>query len=52
MRLTPQIDVEYTADVLFIMLDPRTIHFQLTARAYDAERITNGLIALLQHLLG
>ena len=51
LRLSPQIDVEYAADVFFIMLDPRTIHFQLTARAYDSARITNGLIAVLQHLL-
>ena len=51
LRIDPQVDVEYTTDVLFIMLDPRTIHYQLEARGYDAERITAALTDLLRHIL-
>ncbi len=52
LRLNPAIDVEYAADVLFVMLDPRTIHYQLTARRYSAERIANALNAVLRQLIG
>ncbi len=50
LRLNPQIDADYSADVLFIMLDPRTIHYQLETRGYDAARINTALINLLHQL--
>ncbi len=50
-RLKLPIDVEYTADMLFVMLDPRTIHFQTTARGYSFERIADSLVAVLDRLV-
>lgn len=49
-RINPRIDVEYTTDVLFVMLDPRTIHYQITSRRYSEAHIADGLIAMLQRL--
>lgn len=49
-RVNPQVDVEYTADMLFVMLDPRTIHFQVTERGYNFERIASALITILHRL--
>jgi AcrR family transcriptional regulator len=51
MRINPRIDVEYTADVLFVMVDPRTVYFQISTRDYHVERITSSLLALLPRLL-
>jgi AcrR family transcriptional regulator len=51
LRINPRIDVDYTADVLFVMLDPRTIYFQMTTRGYDTERIASGLCNLLKRLI-
>lgn len=50
-RINPTLDVDYTADVVFVMLDPRTIHYQLTARGYSQERIADGLIAAVDRLI-
>jgi len=52
LRINPRIDVDYTADLLFVMLDPRTVHFQVTARGYSTERITDGLTTVLRRLIG
>lgn len=52
MRLRPAIDVEYAADVLFVLLDPRTIHFQVAHRGYLVDRVEAGLLATLEHLIG
>ena len=49
-RIAPQVDVEYTSDMLFVMLDPRTIHFQLTVRGYSYERIGDALVSILRQL--
>ena len=51
LRINPRIDVDYTADLLFVMLDPRTVHFQVTARGYSAERISDGLTTILRRLV-
>ncbi|HVU12033.1 MAG TPA: helix-turn-helix domain-containing protein [Phototrophicaceae bacterium] len=51
LRLKPQVDVEYTTDMLFVMLDPRTIHYQLSGRGYSFERIADALVAILDRLV-
>ncbi len=51
LRINSQIDVEYTTDVLFIMLDPRTIHYQLTARAFTPERVNRALVGVLRQII-
>lgn len=43
-------DVDYTADVLYMMLSARAIHFQTRAMGYSPARITNGLIVTAERL--
>ena len=50
-QLHPSIDIEYASDVLFVMLDPRTIRFQYSARRLDNERILAGLLDILDHMI-
>ncbi len=50
LRLTPNVDVEYLADVLFVMLDPRTIHYQVTTRNWGLDQIAESLIGVLYKL--
>ena len=50
-QLQPSIDIEYASDVLFVMLDPRTIRYQYSARGLDNERIVSGLLDILDHLI-
>ena len=50
-RLKPDVDLDYTTDMIFVMLDPRTIHYQLTGRGYTPERIANGLIDILNRVI-
>ncbi|MCC6804359.1 MAG: TetR/AcrR family transcriptional regulator [Anaerolineae bacterium] len=49
-RIKPDLDVEYTTDMLFVMLDPRTIRYQIVARGYDADRIGAALITVLRQI--
>lgn len=51
-QLHPSVDIEYAADVLFVMLDPRTIRFQYTTRSLDNKRIVSGLLDILDHMIG
>ncbi len=51
LQINPHIDIEYSADVLFIMLDPRTIRYQKTGRGLTSNRIVNSLIGLLHQLI-
>jgi AcrR family transcriptional regulator len=44
-RIHPGTDVDYAADVLYVMLDARTIAFQRNALGYDIDRIVSGLLA-------
>lgn len=44
-------DLEYQADVLYVMLDVRTVRFQRQIRGYPRERITEGMNALLDSFL-
>lgn len=44
-------DVNYKADVFYVMLDVTTIRFQRRTLGYDSERIFNGFCELLDTLL-
>lgn len=44
-QINPALDAEYTADILYLMLDIRTIHFQRQVKGYDSQRIRDGLTA-------
>ncbi|NDJ60322.1 MAG: TetR/AcrR family transcriptional regulator [Chloroflexi bacterium] len=46
------IDRDYAADVLYLMLDARTLHFQRQVQGYSRERVHTGLITTLARLLG
>ena len=50
-RLDPDIDLEYTTDMLFVMLDPRTVHFQVRALGYGFERIGDALTTILRRII-
>lgn len=50
-RIRPDLDVEYVTDMLFVMLDPRTIRYQIVARGYDASRIGAALITILRQII-
>ena len=49
-RLDPPGDIDYTADVLYTMLDIRTIQYLRHARGYEMSRIIDGLKTLLSKL--
>ncbi len=49
-QLAPDQDHSYTADVLYIMLDVRTISFQRHQLGYSPQRILDGLNALIEKL--
>lgn len=50
-QLRPSIDIEYASDVLFVMLDPRTIRYQYVTRRLDNEQIVSGLNDILDHMI-
>ncbi len=50
-RLQAPGDRDYTADLLYVMLDARTIAYQRRVQGYSLERIAAGLIAALDRLL-
>ncbi|MEO8613137.1 MAG: helix-turn-helix domain-containing protein [Chloroflexota bacterium] len=43
-------DVEYFADLLYVMLDVNTIYFQRKNQGYPIERITDGLLDTLHRI--
>lgn len=49
-RLQPAGDINYIADVLYLLLDVQTLRFQ-SAQGYSIERITDGLLMTLDRLL-
>lgn len=51
LRLKTDLDADYTADVFFVMLDPRTLHYQTTARQYSYTQAGEALISLLHRLV-
>ncbi len=50
-RIKPEIDLDYTTDLIFVMLDPRTIHYQLNSRGYDSQRIASSLSDILRRVI-
>jgi AcrR family transcriptional regulator len=51
LRMNPPFDVDYVADVFFVMLDPRTLHYQTKARGFSYKQAAESLITLLHQLL-
>jgi AcrR family transcriptional regulator len=49
-QVKPTIDVDYAADVLYLMLDVRTIRYQKAARHWTMTRILEGLIETARRL--
>ncbi|MDX2137704.1 MAG: helix-turn-helix domain-containing protein [Chloroflexota bacterium] len=50
-RIHPGTDVDYAADVLYVMLDARTIAFQRNALGYDVDRMVSGLLATVDRFV-
>lgn len=50
-QINPSIDAEYCADVIYVMLDAGTYHFQRYVRGYTQDRILSGVIVCVQQLL-
>ncbi len=49
-KLNPNLDVDYAADVLYIMLDVNAIRFQRRVQGYDITRIIAGLHTTMERL--
>jgi len=49
-QINPAGDLDYMSDMLYLMLDVRTIHFQQERQGYSIERISDGLLNTLQQL--
>lgn len=45
-----QVDVDYCADLIYIMLDVAIIRFQKQVRGYDLARIVDGMLMLVDRL--
>lgn len=50
-RLSPSGDLDYLADLLYIMLDVNTVYFQRYVRGYSLERIADGLLYAVNRFL-
>ena len=50
VRINNGFDVDYLADMFFVMLSPQTLHYQKTARGYSFEQIGDLLVDLLRRL--
>lgn len=49
-QINPPGDLDYLTDMLYIMLDVRTIHFQRQVQGYPISRITDGLLHTLHRI--
>jgi AcrR family transcriptional regulator len=49
-QINPPGDLDYITDLLYVMVDARTIHFLRHARGYDMQRINDGLLAAVDRL--
>lgn len=51
-RIKPsgELDLDYTSDMIYVMLDARTIYFQMRVIGYDDTRIINGLQAVVRQI--
>jgi AcrR family transcriptional regulator len=50
-QIRPDMNIEYAADVLYVMLDPRTIHYQQSTHGHDSEYVIVGLTDTLDHFI-
>ncbi len=50
-EIAPPGDLDYTADVLYVMLDVQTLRFQRYTLGYDLERILDGMVTTIDRLL-
>ena len=50
-QLSPPGDIDYMADVLYVMLDVHTLYFQQTRLGYDMQQINDGLLQILLKFL-
>ncbi len=50
-QINPDIDLDYTADALFVLIDARTLHFQQVMRGYAPDRILSGLFSTVDRLI-
>lgn len=50
-QINPPGDLDYIADMLYVMVDARTIHYLCHARGYDMQRINDGLLAAVDRLV-
>jgi AcrR family transcriptional regulator len=50
-RTRTRLDADYVADILYVMLDPRTICYQRNTVGYDVDRVMGGLLMTLESLL-
>ncbi|MBE2267313.1 MAG: TetR/AcrR family transcriptional regulator [Anaerolinea sp.] len=50
-QIRPDLDLDYAADVLYVMVDPRTVEFQRTRRGYSLERVLTGLTEVVRRLI-
>lgn len=51
VQIDRPIDVDYTADLLYVMLDVHVAYFQRLVMGYDSKRITDGLINTVMQIL-
>jgi AcrR family transcriptional regulator len=50
-QIRPDLDLDYAADLLYVMIDPRTLEFQRERRGYSLERITDALSGAIRKLI-
>ena len=50
-QINPHIDVDYAADVLYVMLDVHVAYFQRVTLGYDTPRIIDGITSTLSQLI-
>ncbi len=51
-RLRPAIELDYATDVLYLLIDPRTIHFQKQRHGYDDAELVRHLVNTARQLIG
>lgn len=50
-QIQPSIDYDYAADILYVMLDPRTLNYQLHRSGFTPERLTQALQNAAERLI-
>lgn len=51
LQIKPHIDIDYAADVLYVMLDARIVAYQQRGNGFDRQRILNGLHETVDRLI-